>query len=216
MPKRGLLSWLREWAEGDDPISAANAFKVVVRYHGKIEDIDQAKVIPTTDGLRALADKDVVFLSQETDIEIEGATFVDPDFLARPGVEELLRKAGFRDLDPLAVLNARLAKLSLEGTDEELTKLWDAVMDVPVPAAARALGAHAVKVRGADRRRRVEPCRDRYSTSRSHSARPSHRGCSTDQGACRTSPTSSASSADRSRTSPLRTSRRSTATGNGC
>lgn len=147
MPKRGVLSWLREWAEGGDSVSSENAFKVVSAYNGKIEDIDQARVIPTTDGLRALTDKDVVFLSPETDIEIEGATFVDPDFLTRPGVEGLLRKAGFRDLDPLAVLNARLAKLSLEGTDEEMTKLWDAVMDVAVPVAANALGAHAVKVR---------------------------------------------------------------------
>lgn len=146
MPKRGLLSWLREWAGGDDPISSENAFKVACGHRG-LEDIDQAKVIPTTDGLRSLADKDVVFLSQEADIEIESATFVDLNFLARPGVEDLLRKAGFRDLDPLAVLNARLAKLSFEGTDEELSKLWDAVMDVSMPAAVRALGAHATKVR---------------------------------------------------------------------
>ena len=147
MPKRGLLSWLREWAEGVDPISSENAFKIVSAYNRRIETIDQAKVIPTTGGLRALEDKDVVFLSREMDIEIEGAAFVDPDFLGRPGIEDLLRKEGFRDLDPLAVLNARLAKLPLTGTDEELTKLWDAVMDVPVSAAVKALGAHAMKVR---------------------------------------------------------------------
>ncbi|MET9023074.1 DEAD/DEAH box helicase family protein [Actinopolymorpha sp. NPDC004070] len=147
MPKRGLLSWLREWADGVDPISSENAFKTVCALHRKIEGVDQAKVIPTTEGLRALVDKDVVFLSQDADIEIEGATFVDPIFLARPGVDDLLRKSGFRDLDPLAVLNARLAKLPLVGSDQELTKLWDAVMGVPVLAASKALAAHAMKVR---------------------------------------------------------------------
>jgi superfamily II DNA or RNA helicase len=146
MPKRGLLSWLREWAEGDDPISSEHAFKVVCA-HRSLEDIDQAKVIPTTDGMRALADRDLVFISQETDIEIDGSMFVDPDFLARPGVEELLRQSGFRDLDPLAVLNARLAKLSSEGTDEELSKLWDAVMDVPIPVAVKAFARQTSKVK---------------------------------------------------------------------
>jgi superfamily II DNA or RNA helicase len=146
MPKRGLLSWLREWAEGDDFISSEHALKVVCG-NRKLEDIDQAKVIPTTDGMRALADRDVVFLSQETDIDIEGATFVVPEFLARPGVEQLLRQSGFRDLDPLAILNARIAKLSPEGSDEELTKLWDAVLDVAVPMAVKALASQASKVK---------------------------------------------------------------------
>jgi superfamily II DNA or RNA helicase len=146
MPKRGLLAWLREWAEGDDLISAVHALRVVCA-HPKLEDIDKAKVIPTIGGLRALADRAVVFLSQETDIEIEGATFVDPVFLKEQGVVDLLRKAGFGDLDPRAVLNARLAKLSLEGTDEELTKLWDAVMDVPIPVAVTALEAQVAKVK---------------------------------------------------------------------
>jgi superfamily II DNA or RNA helicase len=146
MPKRGLLSWLREWAEGKDPISAEHAFKVVCG-HRKLEDIDHAKVIPTAGGMRTLADKDVVFLSRETDIDIDGATFVDPDFLARPGVEQLLRQAGFRDLDPLAILNARLAKLSSEGSAEELSKLWDAVLDVPVPVAVKALRSQASNVK---------------------------------------------------------------------
>ena len=146
MPKRGLLTWLREWAEGDDPVSSANAFKVVCG-HRNLQEIDQAKVIPTSDGMRTLIDRDVVFLSQETDIEIEGATFVDPDFLAQSGVEDLLRKTGFRNLDPQAILNARLAKLSATATDEELTKLWDAVLDVAIPIAVRTLSANPSKVK---------------------------------------------------------------------
>ena len=128
LPKRGLLSWLREWADGNDMVSAANAFKVVCG-HSNLPDIDQAKVIPTTDGMRALIDKNVVFLHKEEDIEIEGAIFVTPEFLAQPGVDDLLRRFGFRDLDPLAVLNARLARLSAHRATTELSKLWDAVLE---------------------------------------------------------------------------------------
>lgn len=146
LPKRGLLSWLREWAEGDDIVSAANAFKFVCG-QGNLPDVDQAKVIPTTDGMRALIDKSVVFLHKEEDIEIEGAIFVAPDFLAQPGVEDRLRRVGFRDLDPLAVLNARLASLSALSGDEELSKLWEAVLGVPVPVAVKALTNHPITLK---------------------------------------------------------------------
>lgn len=146
LPKRGLLSWLREWAEGPDPVSSANAFRVVCR-HPSLEHIEDAKVIPTTGGMRSISDKAVVFLRQEADIEIEGSSFVDRAFLAEPGVEELLRNAGFRDLDPLAVLNARLAKLADDSDEDDLVRLWDAVLDVAVPVATKALAAHAATVK---------------------------------------------------------------------
>ncbi|CCG04365.1 conserved protein of unknown function [Blastococcus saxobsidens DD2] len=145
-PKRGLLSWLREWAEGSDPVSAANAFRVAVDLHGKF-GVDKARVIPTSDGLRSLADKDVVFLANEDDLEVEGAVFVDPGFLAQAGVRAHLTRAGFRGLDAQAILNARLARLSDEDDDEALTKLWDAVLDLPTRAAVEILGAQAAKVR---------------------------------------------------------------------
>ncbi|MFL6122983.1 sacsin N-terminal ATP-binding-like domain-containing protein [Actinophytocola sp.] len=146
LPKRGFLSWLREWAEGDDVVSAANAFKFVCGER-KLPDIDRAKVIPTTDGMRTLRDKDVVFLHQEEGIEIEEAIFVAPDFLAQPGVNDGLRRIGFRDLDPLAILNARLARLSGTSGDEELSKLWDAVLEVPVPTAVKVLTGHSATVK---------------------------------------------------------------------
>ena len=138
MPKRGLLTWFREWAEGDDPKSSANAFRTVVKNPG-LEEIATAKVIPTSAGMRALVDKDVVFLHREADLEIEGAVFVDPLFLAEGGVEKLLRAQGFRDLDPEAILNARLATLPVDPSGEDLTKLWDAVLSVAAPAATRAM-----------------------------------------------------------------------------
>ncbi|MFI6328543.1 sacsin N-terminal ATP-binding-like domain-containing protein [Micromonospora chersina] len=137
LPKRGLLSWLREWAEGADAASAADAFRFVSS-HPSLRDIDRAKVIPTTDGMRALTDKNLVFLRKEEGIEIEGGVFVSPEFLKQRGVEDGLRKAGFRNLDPLAILNARLTMLSSTSDDEEFSKLWDAVLELPA--------SHAVKV----------------------------------------------------------------------
>ncbi|MGW2885166.1 sacsin N-terminal ATP-binding-like domain-containing protein [Streptomyces griseoruber] len=146
LPKRGLLTWLREWAEGTDDVSAANAFKFTLGSR-KLPDADRAKVIPTTDGMRALEDWRTVFLHQEDGVEIEGAVFVSPGFLLQPGVDEGLRRAGFRDLDPLAILNARLAALSSTSGDDELTRLWDAVLGVPVHPAVKALADHSATVK---------------------------------------------------------------------
>lgn len=72
LPKRGLLTWLREWAEGRDPVSAANALKTVDAY-SNLSDINKAKVIPTSNGMRALEDRRVVFLHRESDLDIEDA-----------------------------------------------------------------------------------------------------------------------------------------------
>lgn len=146
MPKRGLLTWLREWAEGDDPRSSANAFRTVTK-NLSIEDITAAKVVPTSAGMRALVDKDVVFLHREADLEIEGAVFVDPVFLAEEGIETLLRAQGFRDLDPEAILNARLATLPVDPSGEDLTKLWDAVLSVAAPAAAKLMGSSRASIK---------------------------------------------------------------------
>lgn len=145
MPRRGLLSWLREWAEGSDPDSAANAFKFAAN-HPTLPEIEKAKVIPTTGGMRAMVDKNVIFLEQEEGVEIEGSAFVSVDFLAQPGVEFALNKAGFRKLDPIAILNARVTGLSNQAGDEELTKLWDAVIGVPVRDAVSVLNSNRATV----------------------------------------------------------------------
>ncbi|MDF0512389.1 DEAD/DEAH box helicase family protein [Agromyces sp. H3Y2-19a] len=140
MPKRGLLTWLREWAEGDDPVSSANALKTVVA-NLSLEDITAARVIPTSDGMKSLDDSRVVFLHQEEDLVVDGAVFVDPSFLAEDRVEELLRGRGFRDLDPEAILNARLATLPVEPSSDDLEKLWDAVVSVSLPIAIKTMAA---------------------------------------------------------------------------
>ncbi|MGW2836403.1 sacsin N-terminal ATP-binding-like domain-containing protein [Streptomyces sp. NPDC001493] len=141
LPKRGVLSWLREWADGPDLNSAARALSFVLQ-NPKVQDIRAAKVIPTTSGMRSVEDHSEVFLKRVDDVDIEGAAFVHPGFLAIPGIERNLReKAGFRDLDPLAILRARLAKLSRASNDEELSKFWNAVDDVPVPLARKLVSA---------------------------------------------------------------------------
>lgn len=141
IPKRGILSWLREWAEGDDIESAVNALKVVVG-NLSMADAAKAKVIPTSGGLRSTGDKSLVFLQSADDLEIESAVFVLRPFLDYPDVERILRSAGFRDLDPAAILNARIARLS-SGDDFDLqVKFWDAVVGVSTRDAIAAIRAH--------------------------------------------------------------------------
>jgi superfamily II DNA or RNA helicase len=141
VPKRGIQSWLREWAEGNDAESAANALKVVLANRG-LEDAEKARVIPTTDGLRSLADRSLVFLSKSDDLDIEGAVFVDPEFLAYPDMEKVLRSAGIRDLDPVAILAARLVKLTASSTPEVQEKFWDAALGVSTRDALSAVRAN--------------------------------------------------------------------------
>ncbi|GAA1884719.1 hypothetical protein GCM10009715_33700 [Paeniglutamicibacter psychrophenolicus] len=146
MPKRGLLTWLREWSDGTDTTSSANAFRTVTK-NLSLEDIRTAKVIPTTEGMRALVDKDVVFLHRETGLEVDGAVFVSVEFLTEEGIEPLLRSIGFRDLDPESILNARLSTLPREPSDADLTTLWDAVLSVATPVASRAILSSSASVK---------------------------------------------------------------------
>jgi superfamily II DNA or RNA helicase len=144
--KRGVLSWLREWAEGPDVASAAKALDFVLR---NPNGFGPAKVIPTTGGMLSIKDRDRVFLHRAEDVDIEGACFVDPDFLAVPGVEKKLGDRGFRDLDPLSMFEARMARLSPEAEDDELPKFWDAATDVPMAQAQKVVAgnkAGALKV----------------------------------------------------------------------
>ncbi|MFF4650557.1 DEAD/DEAH box helicase [Streptomyces sp. NPDC001380] len=146
MPKRGIRTWLREWAEGDDLESAAEALRFVLE-NPKVEGIRSAKVVPTTGGMRSLEDRNEVFLTGQDDIDIEGAVFVDPSFLAFRGVAKLLsERVRLRELDPVAVLEARLSKLSIDAGDEEFSKFWDAVLDVPTIAAQKVV-AHDTRGR---------------------------------------------------------------------
>ncbi|MGW0606382.1 sacsin N-terminal ATP-binding-like domain-containing protein [Streptomyces sp. NPDC002640] len=127
--KRGVRTWLREWADGDDMTSAARALEYVLM-NPKVEGINSARVIPTTDGLRSLKDSRTVFLDRTGDDEIEGSSFVVPAFLDIPGVRKKLGDRGFRDLDPFAVLQSRAAKLAAEPEEEACSKFWEAARNV--------------------------------------------------------------------------------------
>ncbi|MBF6216379.1 DEAD/DEAH box helicase family protein [Nocardia puris] len=132
---RGILSWLREWATGDTS-SAAAALSFVL-LHPKIEGIRGAKVIPTTAGLKSLNDRPQVFLKRVDEIELDGSSFVVPEFLMIGGVEKNLREQGFRDLDPESILRARIATLSQASGIHDQEKFWDAVLDIRPDQAAR-------------------------------------------------------------------------------
>ncbi|MFE3194698.1 sacsin N-terminal ATP-binding-like domain-containing protein [Nocardia sp. NPDC059240] len=149
VPTRGLRTWLLEWANGGDLDSTVAAFKFAVEHQRKLPDADKARVIPTTEGMRALDDRNTVFLEQAEDITVDGAAFVQPRFLGVQGVRKALEGAGFRKLDPVAILNARIARLTAESDSHELERFWDAVDDVSVRDAAKVIKdhpRHAVKV----------------------------------------------------------------------
>lgn len=136
MPKRGILSWLREWAEGNHLNSTVRAFAFVVA-NRNIDEVKLAKVVPTTNGLQSITDKGEVFLRQADGVDIEGASFVLPQFLEIPGIEKHLRDVGFRNLDPSSILQARLAKLSPDAGNDELSAFWDAAQEVPMTQALK-------------------------------------------------------------------------------
>lgn len=141
IPKRGLLSWLREWADGTDMTSAANAFRYVAA-NRNLPEIDLAKVIPTSGGLRSIRDRNTVFFETDDRLDIENAVFVDPSFVAEKGIEATLRDCGFRTLDPIAVLNARLDNLA-PSDDQGLSVVWDSMLDVSPRDALTSIKAHS-------------------------------------------------------------------------
>jgi superfamily II DNA or RNA helicase len=137
--KRGILSWLREWAGGPDMGSAAKALDFVLR---NPNGVDSAKVVPTTDGMRSIRERGQIYLHRVDGIDVEGACFVEPDFLAIPGVERKLADAGFRDLDSLAKFEARMAMLTPESEEVELPKFWEAATEAPMAQAQKVVAAN--------------------------------------------------------------------------
>lgn len=138
VPKRGVQYWPREWAEGNDSASSANALKLVMANRG-VQGADTARVVPTNGGLRSMGESSQVFLAQADDLEIDGAVFVTPEFLAYPDVEKTLRIAGFRDLDPIAIFTARLNRLKSDATPDLYEKFWDSALSVSAVDARRII-----------------------------------------------------------------------------
>ncbi|MFD9491833.1 sacsin N-terminal ATP-binding-like domain-containing protein [Streptomyces sp. NPDC060005] len=136
--KRGILSWLREWAGGTDMASAAKALDFVLR---NPNGLDSAKVVPTTDGMRSIRERGQIYLHRVDGIDVEGACFVDPSFLAIPGVERKLADARFRDLDSLAKFEARMTMLTPESEEDALPKFWEAATEAPMAQAQKVVAA---------------------------------------------------------------------------
>ncbi|MEV8240351.1 helicase-related protein [Microbacterium testaceum] len=141
LPKRGMLSWLREWADGTHVVSTANALRFCFDRRTN-PTVTEAKVIPTSSGFKAMKDKDLVFLHQLEDLEIESAVFVAADFLSHAEMGKLLRESGFRDLDPIAILNARVAALAPNADTSLQAKFWDAALGVSPRDAMNVIAAH--------------------------------------------------------------------------
>nr|WP_255433602.1 DEAD/DEAH box helicase family protein [Tessaracoccus sp. MC1865] len=136
LPKRGGRSWLREWADGPDLVSAADALRVAAPQKA-CEEAVKARVIPTTAGLKSLDDHAGVYMRRVEDVEVEDAVFVLEAFLEEEGIERLLRENRFQDLSPSTLLRARLMNLSRDPQEEELLQIWDNVLDLPLETAKR-------------------------------------------------------------------------------
>ncbi|WP_036937919.1 sacsin N-terminal ATP-binding-like domain-containing protein [Acidipropionibacterium acidipropionici] len=123
MPKRGIVSWLGEWAQGDDLASAANALAFVYRNRGD-DVVSKAKVIPTTRGYCSIKDHNAVFLGGDSGGELEDTVFVLEEFLRLPKVMGILQDCRFEMVSPRAIFNARLMSLGVSPSDDQLTSLW--------------------------------------------------------------------------------------------
>lgn len=147
IPSRGVRTWLTEWAKGEDVVSAANALRVAARCQRGSEDVRQARIIPTDAGLVSMEQTSVVFLRRNEEVVVEGAHFVDERLLEVPGVEDLLRRLGFRDLSPVTVLEACLKTLPHDPSDADMRRVWDAVDGVSLDQAKRLMKEFGAGVR---------------------------------------------------------------------
>ncbi len=134
----GVRSWLRAWAESG-MAGASRALTVVADRIDKHPELGDTHIIPTTAGLKAPRDRDHVFLRPVDDISLAEAAFVDPMFLALGGVERLLKRLLFRELDPHVVFERRLDGLGAESSDEDAQRFWDSVDGVDPARAAEMM-----------------------------------------------------------------------------
>lgn len=134
----GILSWLRAWAESSQ-LGSSKALKLAADAIGESPELADAHIVPTTAGLKRLRDSGRTFLRGVDDISLDGADFVDPDFLALPGIVDTLRRLGFRELDPHVVFEKRLESLGPDSSPEEAECFWASVTSVSTQQAARLI-----------------------------------------------------------------------------
>lgn len=148
MPKRGIVSWLGEWAHGDDLASAAQALAFVFRNRGD-DFISRAKVIPTTQGYCSVRNHNTVFLGPDSGDELEDTVFVLKKFLELSNVEAMLETLRFEMVSPQAIFNSRLVGLGVSPSDEQMTSFWEMAKGLNPRDVCNVLDRHrdvAVKV----------------------------------------------------------------------
>ncbi|MCW2135108.1 sacsin N-terminal ATP-binding-like domain-containing protein [Arthrobacter sp. VKM Ac-2550] len=136
MPKRGVLSWIREWAEGGTNTDTAHALDFVLRHENSVPLLRDAKVIPTNQGLVTLNDRTTVFLDSVEGFDVESATFVSSTFLEVPGVRVALERRGFRQLDAQTRLEAQMSRLRPTSVAEDHEAVWKIIREEVPPAQA--------------------------------------------------------------------------------
>lgn len=135
-PKRGVLSWIREWAEGGTSTDTARALDFVLRHENSVTSLRDAKVIPTNQGLVSLNDRTTAFLDIVEGFDAEAATFVSSAFLQVPGVRAALERRGFRQLDAQTRLEAKMSRLGPTSVPADYEAVWTIIRDEVPPAQA--------------------------------------------------------------------------------
>lgn len=136
MPKRGVLSWIREWAEGGTDTDTADALDFVLRHENSAPLLRDAKVIPTNQGLVTLKDRTTTFLDIVEGFDVEAATFVSSTFLEVPGVRAALERRGFQKLDAQTRLEAQMSRLTPTSVTEDYEAVWKIIREEVPPAQA--------------------------------------------------------------------------------
>ncbi|MGR6999971.1 sacsin N-terminal ATP-binding-like domain-containing protein [Yinghuangia aomiensis] len=169
--KRGILSWLREWAEGTDPESAARALEFVVLNPQDPRHRESQR--PAHHRGNAVGQG----LQRGLSPARRGCGHRRGE-LRRPSVpgDSGRRKEAPRQRIPGAEPGhdppGQTVETSLLSGDQELSRFWDAVLDVPMRDAEKIVARDSGRcVKGADAGRRMGSSRSGHGHRR-HSRRP--------------------------------------------
>ena len=153
-PNRSLGAWMREWANGSDLRGPADALALAAKFVNVYDELESVRIIPTSHGLKSLADRKSVFLEAEEGVDIGDAPFVDSTFLAQRAARDVLERWHFRVLDPVTRVEAQLSQLTVDSDNEQQAEAWQALRtlapDAAIGAARRRGDMLRVPTRGGD------------------------------------------------------------------
>lgn len=130
----GVAEWLGLLSDGRDSraLEAAVLILGAIRDRKLQDEAAHARIIPAGPGpLARASDKDEVFLRGDEDLQDGQLRIVDPRFVELPGIEEILERLGFRELDPETRLRSLLKLLNDQSSPEQWDRMWDATLDLP-------------------------------------------------------------------------------------